>query len=85
MVVGVGSGEVLAMASYPTYDLSTFDEDYADLVTDTKGTPLLNRAIGGIYAPGSTFKPCTAVAALESGVNNCVAAGIWFFDIFFVP
>lgn len=68
VVVGVGSGEVLAMASYPTYDLSTFDEDYADLVTDTKGTPLLNRAIGGIYAPGSTFKPCTAVAALESGV-----------------
>lgn len=68
VVVGVGSGEVLAMASYPTYNLSTFDQDYSKLVSDTAGTPLLNRAIGGAYAPGSTFKPCTAVAALESGI-----------------
>ena len=68
VVVGVGSGEVLAMASYPTYNLSTFDRDYSKLVSDTVGTPLLNRAIGGAYAPGSTFKPCTAVAALESGI-----------------
>lgn len=68
VVVGVGSGEVLAMASYPTYNLSTFDQDYSKLVSDTVGTPLLNRAIGGAYAPGSTFKPCTAVAALESGI-----------------
>ena len=68
VVVGVGSGEVLAMASYPTYNLSAFDQDYSKLVSDTVGTPLLNRAIGGAYAPGSTFKPCTAVAALESGI-----------------
>ena len=68
VVVGVGSGEVLAMASYPTYNLSNFDQDYSKLVSDTVGTPLLNRAIGGAYAPGSTFKPCTAVAALESGI-----------------
>ncbi len=68
VVMGVDSGEVLAMASYPTYDLSRFDEIYSQLVKDEVNTPLLNRATDGIYAPGSTFKPLTAVAALESGV-----------------
>ena len=67
VVVGVGSGEVLAMASYPTYDLSKWDEIYDDLVNDEDGTPLYNRATQGTYPPGSTFKPCTSVAALESG------------------
>ena len=67
VVIGVGSGEVLAMASYPTYDLSKWDEIYDDLVKDEEGTPLYNRATQGTYPPGSTFKPCTAVAALESG------------------
>ena len=68
VVVGIGSGEVLAMASYPTYDLSRFDELYDKLVKDTKRTPLFNRATYGTYAPGSTFKPLTAVAALENGI-----------------
>ena len=68
VVVGVGSGEVLALASYPTYDISKWDEIYDTLASDDEGAPLFNRAIGGTYAPGSTFKPCTAVAALESGV-----------------
>ena len=66
-VVSVGSGEVLALASYPTYDLSTFNEDYEDLVADER-LPMFNRATQGTYAPGSTFKMCTAVAALESGI-----------------
>lgn len=66
-VVSVGSGEVLALASYPTYDLSTFNEDYEDLVADER-LPMFNRATQGAYAPGSTFKMCTAVAALESGI-----------------
>ena len=66
-VVSVGSGEVLALASYPTYDLSTFNEDYDELVADER-LPMFNRATQGIYAPGSTFKMCTAVAALESGI-----------------
>lgn len=66
-VVSVGSGEVLALASYPTYDLSTFNEDYEDLVADER-LPMFNRATQGTYAPGSTFKLCTAVAALESGI-----------------
>ena len=66
-VVSVGSGEVLALASYPTYDLATFNEDYEELVADER-LPMFNRATQGIYAPGSTFKMCTAVAALESGI-----------------
>ena len=64
VVVGVGSGEVLALASYPTYDISKWDEIYDTLASDDKGAPLFNRAIGGTYAPGSPFKPAVAVAAL---------------------
>ncbi len=66
-VVSVGTGGVLALASYPTYDLSTFNEDYDELVNDQR-LPMFNRATQGIYAPGSTFKMVTAVAALESGI-----------------
>ena len=66
-VVSVGTGEVLALASYPTYDLSTFNEDYDELVYDQR-LPMFSRATQGIYAPGSTFKMVTAVAALESGI-----------------
>lgn len=67
VVVGVGTGEILAMASYPTYNLETFNADYNDLVADER-LPMFNRATQGIYAPGSTFKLCTSVAALEEGI-----------------
>ena len=66
-VIQVGTGEVLAMASYPTYDLETFNQDYEELVKDER-LPMFNRATQGVYAPGSTFKLCTSVAALEEGV-----------------
>ncbi len=68
-VVKVGTGEVLALASYPTYDLANFNNIYNELLEDPR-LPMFNRATDGTYAPGSTFKPCTAVAALESGVIN---------------
>lgn len=67
VVMGVKSGEVLALATYPTYDPTTFNRDYESLSTDDR-LPLFNRATDGVYAPGSTFKLCTAVAALESGI-----------------
>ena len=57
---------ILAIASYPTYDLTTFDVDYAQLVEDKKA-PLVNRALNSTYAPGSTFKLCTSLAALTEG------------------
>ncbi len=65
--VDPNTGEVLALASYPTYDLTTFNADYNSLLTAT-GTPLLNRAINGVYAPGSTFKPGMVAAALTEGI-----------------
>ncbi len=66
-VIEVGTGEVLALASYPTYDLETFNQDYEELAADER-LPMFNRATQGIYAPGSTFKLCTSAAALEEGI-----------------
>ena len=63
------TGAVLAIASYPTYDLSTFNKDYESLAANP-AQPLLNRALSGLYAPGSTFKPGMVAAALMEGVVN---------------
>ena len=56
--------EILAIASYPTYDLSTYNADYNLLLQDP-AQPLLNRAINGTFAPGSTLKPGMAAIALS--------------------
>lgn len=66
-VVKVGSGEVLAIASYPSYDPATFAQSYNQLLADER-LPMFNRAVNGTYAPGSTFKMVTAAAALETGI-----------------
>ncbi len=66
-VIDVRNGDVLALASYPTYDLSTFFENYSNLANDPL-KPMSNRATGGRYNPGSTFKMVTALAALRKGV-----------------
>ena len=68
-VIKVGTGEILALASCPTYDLSTYRKDYNELSADP-AKPIFNRATSSPYAPGSTLKPATAVAALESGVTT---------------
>lgn len=67
VAIRVGTGEVLAMASYPTYNPATFYRDYRTLL-ETDYAPMYNRAANGIYAPGSTFKMATAAAALQEGV-----------------
>lgn len=69
VVVDVKTGEPLAIASYPTYDLATIIEDYADLL-EADYDPLFNRALMGAYAPGSTFKPCTTIAGLTENIIN---------------
>ncbi len=69
VVVNVKTGEPLAIASYPTYDVSTIIEKYAELLA-TPNAPLFNRALMGAYAPGSAFKPCTAIASLTEGIIN---------------
>ena len=67
VVLDVNSGDVLASASYPTYSLSTFSQDYNELAEDPL-KPLLNRALQGLYPPGSTFKMITAIGALEENI-----------------
>ena len=66
VVMEVKSGDVLACASYPTYDLSTFRENYNE-IAEQEFDPFFNRALQGIYPPGSTYKMATLVAAMESG------------------
>lgn len=65
------TGEVLALYSYPSFDVNTFSdglsaEEY-EAVMNNPDRPMFNRAIGGTYPPGSTFKLVTALAALEEG------------------
>ena len=66
VVIDVKTGDVLACASFPTYDLSCFNRDYSQLL-ENNAKPLWNRAVSGTYTPGSTFKPLVAISALQSG------------------
>lgn len=66
VVMSVKTGEVLASASYPTFDLSGYPENYNEILK-TDGNPLINRALDSVYPPGSIYKMTTTVAALESG------------------
>lgn len=70
VMMNVKTGEIYTAATYPSYDLATYSEDYSKLVADKKGLPLTNRAFNGIYPPGSTVKPIVAVAAMENGHLN---------------
>ena len=67
VVIDVRDGGVLAMTSYPTFDLTTYTQNYNDLLADPL-EPLKNRAIREVYPPGSTFKMVTAIGALEEGI-----------------
>lgn len=71
------NGELLAIASYPTYDITTFNENYNLLIKDP-ANPLYNRALDGLYTPGSTFKVGMVAAAVDSGIfkpSTCVHCG----------
>ena len=69
VVVDVRSGEPLAIASWPTYDVTSVIENF-DQLLEEENNPLFNRALLGAYAPGSAFKPCTAIASLSEGIIN---------------
>ena len=82
------NGEVLAMASRPTFDPNKFavrikSKDWKEITSDP-GNPLLNRPIQAQLAPGSTFKPLVALAALENGIIdentafNCPGGGTFY-------
>ena len=66
VVMEVKTGDVLASASYPTFNLSTFSEDYDALIADER-SPMWNRALLATYPPGSVYKPITSIAAIDSG------------------
>jgi penicillin-binding protein 2 len=81
VIVSNPKGEILALVSKPSFDpnLFTMDEGYlasqsgqyrniSEIILDQEGQPLLNRAIGGTYPPGSTFKIIVAAAGLEDKV-----------------
>ena len=64
VVMKVKTGEILACASYPTFNLATMKEDW-DAINSDDLKPMFNRAFGATYAPGSTYKMSTLVAAME--------------------
>ena len=69
VAMDVKTGQVLACASYPTYDLATFFENYKEIVADERD-PLYNRALNAAYPPGSTYKMCMVIAAMNAGTLN---------------
>lgn len=67
VVQDVNTGAVLAAATYPDFSLTTYYDDYNKL-SQNPGKPLWNRAFQSAYSPGSTMKPCVALAGLEEGI-----------------
>ncbi len=66
VAIDVKSYEVLASASYPTYDITTYSSNFNELIADPD-SPLYNRALQATYAPGSIYKMVTSVAAIDIG------------------
>ncbi|MBR2889710.1 MAG: hypothetical protein IKC09_05480 [Oscillospiraceae bacterium] len=69
VAMDVRTGQILVCASYPTYDPTAFFSSYNDLLA-AENNPLLNRALMGLYAPGSTYKMSMVVSAIDSGTIN---------------
>jgi penicillin-binding protein 2 len=67
VAIDIKTSEVLACVTYPTYNLETYAEDFAANSSDPLN-PFWNRALSGVYAPGSTFKPTVAIAGLTEGI-----------------
>jgi penicillin-binding protein 2 len=74
VVLDVRNGQVLALASYPTFDPNAFEkgltvQEASDLYSEKTGVPALNRALQGLYALGSTFKAVSVIAAKDAGYS----------------
>lgn len=78
VALDVNTGGVLACASYPSFDLSKYvsDDVYLTSLYEDETQPLFNRALDGIFTPGSIFKPLVALAALEEGVITPTATPV---------
>lgn len=83
VAVNVRTGELLASATYPTYTIQQYNENYETLVQDSS-LPLFNRAFNGTYQPGSTFKPGVAAIGLTTGkitpTESIYCSGIYQFS-----
>ena len=85
VVLNVNTGDVLAAVTYPSYTMETYQNDYTSLL-NAPNKPLFNRALSGTYAPGSTFKPATALIGLGTGVItntdtiNCIHRYTYYKD-----
>ncbi len=66
VIIDVSTGQILVLASLPTFDLNRVRFDYSRLINDA-GRPLSNRAINELYPPGSSVKPVILIAGLEAG------------------
>ena len=69
VVLDVKTGGVLAASNYPSFDQNLYSSQYSEYSAD-ENMPLFNRALQGLYTPGSTYKPSVAVAALDTGLIN---------------
>ena len=74
VVMDITNGQILAIASYPTFDPNAFEkgltvQEAKDLFSESTGVPALNRALQGLYAPGSTFKAVSVIAAKDAGYS----------------
>ncbi len=71
VIMDVRTGELLALTSFPEYDNQAFtdgDKDIVRTASQSARAPMLNRAVGGLYTPGSIVKPVFAIAALQEGI-----------------
>ena len=88
VVLDVEDFGVLACSSYPTFDMNQYrsDNDYVNLLSEDEEQPLFNRALQGVFVPGSVFKPVVALAALQEGVISAATtytcSGSWeYYDL----
>jgi penicillin-binding protein 2 len=71
VIMDVRTGELLALTSFPEYDNQAFtdgDKEIVRAASQSGRAPMLNRAVGGLYTPGSIVKPVFAIAALQEGI-----------------
>ena len=86
VVLDVEDFGVLACSSYPTFDMNQYrsDDKYVNLLAEDETKPLFNRALQGVFVPGSVFKPVVALAALQEGVISAATTytGSWeYYDL----
>ena len=80
VVTNPKNGDIIAMVSYPSYDNNklsgSVDAKYFNSLINDKASPMLNRATQSFTAPGSTYKPCTTIAGMDTGI---ISSGTTFY------